>query len=196
MRIWQLDKLLLFIIFVIPGFISIKVYELVFPGEEKDSSKQLVDSIAYSCINYALLSWLILYVENNQIRLTCPILYGLFYLFILFIAPIMWVILWKWIRNRNFFLENAPHPIMKPWDYVFSRREKYWIIVTFEDGSKIAGKYGEKSFTSGIPANEQIYLEETWILNIDGGFERPCANTAGIIITSDKIQSVELFKFK
>lgn len=38
MDIWEVDKLILFIAFVIPGFIALKMYELIFPGEEKDSS--------------------------------------------------------------------------------------------------------------------------------------------------------------
>jgi len=40
MEIWEIDKLVLFIAFVIPGFISIKCYQLLFPGTEKSASDQ------------------------------------------------------------------------------------------------------------------------------------------------------------
>jgi hypothetical protein len=41
-----------------------------------------------------------------------------------------------------------------------------------KDGNKIAGTYGENSFTSSYPSEEQIFLEETWVLNKEGRFER------------------------
>ncbi|HBZ5598803.1 TPA: hypothetical protein OOF66_002534 [Morganella morganii] len=61
-----------------------------------------------------------------------------------------------------------------------------------KDGSVIAGRYAEKSFASSAPAPEQIYLEETWILNEKGGFERAKKQTAGVIILSSEISHIEL----
>ena len=45
MNIWQLDSLVIFIAFVIPGFISLKVFELFYSNQVKDSSKQIVDAV-------------------------------------------------------------------------------------------------------------------------------------------------------
>lgn len=195
MSIWDLDKLLLFIAFVIPGFISIKVYELIVPSVTRDSSKQLIDAVAYSCINYALLIWPILEIEASSIRLSHPTAYKLFYLLVLFVFPVVWVALWRWARGLEVIQRNLPHPTGKPWDYVFSQRQWYWIIVTLKDGKKVAGKYGRNSFSSSSPAPEQIYLEETWVINDDGGFERPRASTAGTIILADQIATLELFQY-
>lgn len=86
-----------------------------------------------------------------------------------------------------------PHPIQKPWDFVFSQRRSCWIIVTLKDGEKVAGKFGHNSFASSAPSEEQIYLEEEWLLNEDGGFERQAEQSAGIIILSSEIRSVELY---
>src|SRR5690554_8094132 len=88
MDIWEIDKLALFLAFVIPGFISIKAYQLAFPGTERATSDQLVDAIAYSSINYALLIFPIISVESGTLRDECRTLYYLFYIFVLFIAPI------------------------------------------------------------------------------------------------------------
>lgn len=192
MDIWEVNKLVLFIAFVIPGFISIKAYQLVFPGTERATSDQLIDAIAYSSINYALLIFPIDLIESGPLRETCRFLYFLFYIFVLFIAPIIWVLIWKYLRTRDFFQRNAPHPTAKPWDYVFAQRKPYWVKVTLKDGSIIAGRYADKSFASSAPAPEQIYLEETWILNDNGGFERVKNNTAGVIILSNEISHIEL----
>ena len=193
MDIWEQDKLLLFIAFVIPGFISLKAYELFFPSQQADSSKQIVEAVTYSCINYALLFWAIVYVEAHKIRQESEFLYFIFYVFVLFIAPILWAWIWNRIRLSNAFQKNAPHPVEKPWDYVFRQRIPYWVIVTLKDGKKIAGSYDSKSFSSSAPAIDQIYLEETWVLNADGGFERPREETSGILIVSNEMVSVEFF---
>lgn len=195
MSIWDLDKLYLFIAFVIPGFISIKAYEVVIPGRIGDSSKQIVDAVAYSCLNYALLLWPIMAIEASSIKEQHPNWYAAFYLFVLFIAPIIWVLIWKAIRTTRFFQRNAPHPTLKPWDYVFSKRKPYWVKITLNDGTRIAGKYGTKSFASSAPAPEQLYLEETWLLNEKGGFDRAKRQTAGTIVLSGDISYIELLDF-
>lgn len=195
MDIWEIDKLVLAIAFLIPGFISIKFYELFSPGEAKDSSKMMVDALAYSCINFALFSWAIYLVETSNWRVTQLSLYLCSYIWILFLAPVLLAFGWKLLRSTQVLQKIAPHPVGKPWDYVFGQRKWYWIIVTLKNGAKIGGKYGNASFASSAPNKEQIYLEETWMLNDDGGLERPREQTAGVIITSDEIASVELFRY-
>jgi len=192
LAIWEVDKFLLFFAFVIPGFISIKSYELLFPGASRSSSEQLIDAIAYSSINYALLALPIFAIENSSLKEECSWLYFGFYAFVLFVAPIVWVVIWKHLRTREIFQKNAPHPTGKPWDFVFAQRKPYWVKVTFKNGSIIGGRYAENSFASSAPAEEQIYLEETWILNDKGGFERKKNDTAGVIILSSEISHIEL----
>lgn len=141
MDIWEIDKLFLFIAFVIPGFISLKFYQLLYPGVLRNASDQLVDAIAYSCVNYALLLWLILIVESSSLQVVHQNFYYLFYAFVLFVAPIIWVLLWSWLRTRELFQKNAPHPVAKPWDFVFQQRKQYWVIVYLKSGEQIGGKF-------------------------------------------------------
>lgn len=195
MDIWEADKLILFIAFVIPGFISIKAYQLICPGNERSTSDQLVDAIAYSSINYALLIFPIISVESGILKEVHTSLYYLFYIFVLFIAPIIWVLVWRYLRTREFFLRNAPHPIEKPWDYLFSQRKPYWVEVFLKNGTVIAGLYSSKSCASSAPAPEQIYLEETWVLNENGGFVRAVNRTAGVLILSSEISHIEFREY-
>lgn len=196
MDIWETDKLLLFITFVVPGFISLKAYELLTPRAPKKSADQLIDAVAYSSVNYALLFWPISLIERSNVQLTFPNLYTLFYVCVLLVAPIGWAFLVRWLRLSKRVQAALPHPTEKPWDYVFSKKVPYWVIVTLRDGKQIAGKYDSESFASNSPAAEQIYLEETWVLNADGGFERPRVNTAGIMITGPDITSLEFIHMK
>lgn len=195
MDIWEADKLLLFIGFVIPGFISMKAYELLVPGPAKDSSKQIIDAVAYSSVNYALMLGPILWVESTRIHTGHPLLYIIFYVFVLLIAPILWAISWRYLRSVKWLQDNAPHPVQKPWDYVFARREPYWIRVTLKDGTRLGGKFADQSFASSAPAEEQIYLEETWMLDNDGTFARPKQQSAGLLVMGHNITHLELMSF-
>jgi len=192
--IWEVDKLVLFIAFVIPGFISIKAYQLLCPGNERSTSDQLIDAIAYSSINYALLFFPIITVESGSLKNVHSSLYYTFYVFVLFVAPIVWVLVWRHLRTKEFFLRNAPHPTGKPWDFLFSQRKPYWVEVFLKNGTVIAGLYGKNSSASSAPAPEQIYLEETWLLDVDGKFDRAIVDTAGVIILTSEISHIEFRK--
>ena len=194
MDIWQADKLMVFIAFVIPGFISIKFYQLLFPGVSRPFSEQIVDAVAYSCINYGALFWLILSVERSALKEIHSWLYYLFYVFVFLLAPAVWVLLWRWLRTRAIFQKNAPHPVLKPWDFVFSQRKPYWVIVHLKNGQQVAGKFAEKSFASSAPAEEQIYIEEVWLAT-DGVLDRPVKRSEGVIIMSSEISRIEFISF-
>jgi Family of unknown function (DUF6338) len=183
--IWATDRLILFLAFVIPGFISLKSYQLLFPGEVQPTSEQLIDAVAYSAINYALLSVPIIAVARSDWLTLWPWAYYLFFAFVVFIAPIVWVAVWKFLRGSKLLQKYAPHPVGKPWDYVFAKKEPYWVKVHLKDGTVVAGKYGYRSFSSSAPAEDQIYLEESWVLKDNGAFERPIRRTAGVIVTGE-----------
>jgi len=191
--IWTADKLVLFIAFVVPGFVSLKAYDLFSPAASKDASSQVVDAVAYSSINYALLLWPIYAVESADIRTTSPNWYIVFYVFVLLVAPISWAALLKVLRTTQFFQRSLPHPTGKPWDYVFGQRRPYWVIVSLKDGKRVGGKFSGRSFASSAPAPEQLYLEETWVINEAGGFERARTASAGVLILSAEVASIELF---
>jgi hypothetical protein len=196
MDIWEIDKLVLFIAFVIPGFLSIKFYQLIFPGTVRSASDQLIDAIAYSCINYALLFWAVVYVEGSGLMSVHPSLYYLFYVFVLFISPFLLVLAWKWLRTHERFKGSAPHPTAKPWDYVFESSKPYWIVIYLKSGKMVGGKYSGKSFASSYPVEEQIYLEEAWIVTPEGVLERPIKRSAGVLVMASEISYLEFSHYE
>jgi hypothetical protein len=86
------------------------------------------------------------------------------------------------------------HPIRKPWDYVFGKREPFWVIVHLHGGQRIGGRFDVESFASSDPADEQIYLEAVWVLDEQDRFLRPVDGSRGIIIMKEEIRAVELFE--
>lgn len=194
MDIWRIDRLLLFLIFFIPGFISVKVYGLLVPSERTDFSKSLFETIGYSALNFAALSWLIILIHSADFYLQHPLWYFTFLLLIMFLAPILWPILFLRLCSWSPLAKHVTHPIPKPWDYVFGKREPFWIILHLKDGRKVGGRFDGNSFASSYPAEEQIYLEELWELDDKGRFIKPIERSKGIIISGSQLSSVEFFQ--
>lgn len=194
MDIWNTDKLALFIAFVVPGCISLKTYSLVFLRVTKDGSQQIVDAITYSCINYALLALPIYWIEKCNLKENNLGLYVTFYVFSITFMPAVWIFLWNQIRQTQIAQKLLPHPTSRPWDFVFSKRKNYWLIVTLKNGETFGGLFGPNSFVTSTPEPEQIYLEEVWHINEHGGFNNPKVETAGMLLTGSDIQTIEFFK--
>jgi hypothetical protein len=191
----SINTLFLFIVFAIPGFISIKVYSLLCPNQDKDATKSIIDAITYSCLNYAILGpFIYMMLFSKKWEFICSFFTFLFYSFILIIFPAFLAWLWLKLRSMEFFQKNAPHPTLRAWDYVFGKRKEYFVIVTLVDGREIAGEYSTESFTSSYPEEPQIYLEKTWKLDENGDFEREINQTSGILVLSKDIQSIEFFE--
>lgn len=192
MNIWDADKLILFIAFFIPGFISIKVYDIFIPSEKKNAQNTILDAVTYSCINYALLSWLLYIDIRFAFQQKLPLVHSLILLLVLFVSPVLLAFFYMWLRKTKIVREYIPHPIQKPWDYFFGKQESYWVIIELNDGTKIGGIYDSDSFASSFPAEEQIYLQQVWEIE-DRKFIKPIERSRGIIVSGGNIKHIEFF---
>jgi hypothetical protein len=116
MDIWNVDKLALFLIFFLPGFISIKVYDLIVPGERRDFSKSMLDAVCYSTLNFAALSWLITIILTGDFYHRHFILYSLLVVAIMVIVPACWPFVLVRLSAWRPFGRHFVHPIQKPWE--------------------------------------------------------------------------------
>jgi hypothetical protein len=194
MDIWNVDKLTLLIVFFLPGFISMKVYDLMVPGEPRDVSKSLFEAISYSTLNFAVLFWLIALVQTSDFYHRHFIGYWMSFALIMVVAPACWPFVFLKLSTWRPIAKHFVHPIRKPWDYVFGKRDPFWIIVHLQNGQKIGGRFDTESFASSDPAGEQIYLEEVWVLDDGGRFLRRVERSRGIIIMKEEIRAVEFFE--
>ena len=189
------NNLFWFFVFVVPGFIGQQTYALLTSSSVSDVKSQLYSAATYSCMYYVLLWYPILAFENSDFK-NLPILPYLFYIGILIILPIILTYCWRRIRMSKIVQNYFPHPDHKPWEHVFKKRESYWVIIELYDGTRVGGLYSENSFSSSEPAKEQIYLEETWKLNNDGGFDRKKQSIKGIIVSASEMKYIEFFEYE
>jgi len=194
MNIMEIDKFFVFIIFFVPGFISIKIYDLLVLADRHDFSKSIQEAIGYSCLNYGALSWLIVLIHKYNFLDLYPILYFIIIFIIVFIFPIIWPILFLRLLTWKPITKYFNNPIPKPWDYIFLKREPFWIIIHLKNGGRVGGIYDNDSFASLSPIEEQIYLQEVWELDEFGKFIEPIKRSRGILIMREEISSIELFQ--
>ena len=195
MNILNLNGLLITFMFFLPGFISLKTYDLFVPSDRRDFSKQFLDAIAYSLVNFVILIplfelFLTSLGKNNWLFVW---LYGVIFALI---GPIFWAFIYIHLAKYKFVSKHIVAPIKKPWDWFFAKKEPLWAIVELSDGRKIGGIFAENSYTSSYPAEEQIYLEKVWKLDKEGKFFKngEIKGSKGIIILSKDISSIEFFE--
>lgn len=191
MDISSVDKLYLVVLFVIPGFIGMKFYGIAVSGDRLDASKAVVDAVAFSCLNYATFSWIIYWVQTSEIKYEHPAAYVACWVFLLLFAPILCAAAIVWLRRSKLVARWLPHPTGKAWDYIFSKREMFYLIITLKSGKRFGAAYGGQSFASSFPCEEQIYVEEVWDIDDAEGFARRHTNSRGMLISGANIESIE-----
>jgi hypothetical protein len=190
-EILDINKLQLFLIFAIPGFISIKIWSLLVPSQKIPIGERCIELICYSFINFSLLFWLIDIAESSE-----GILKNILYIAILFIAPIIWPIIWKQLLSSKKLRGRIIHPTPKAWDYFFSLGKSCFMLIHLKSGKLIGGLYHENSFSSSYPEKEDLYIKEVWKVNKNGKFIEKINGTEGMLINYDIINYIELFEKK
>ena len=189
----SVDKVLLFTIFFIPGFISMKVYRMFIAGKKVDFTKAVLEVLGFSSINFALMLWLIVLIHRNNFFSNHIIWYLVLMIVIMFLCPIVWAVLIVYLSKSRFFRKFALSSLKSPWDYFFDKRKSCWVIINLNNNERIGGVYSNDSFASAYPQKEQLYLEELWDLDADGNFMRKKHRTKGIIVLTKDIKSVEFY---
>lgn len=174
---------------ILPGFISIRVWELISPSGARPLKDLIFESIAFSVINAVLLFPLIdlwSYTQNSTVFYALTVV-------IFLAAPIAWPYLanraLNWAAAKNWILRRPK----SAWDEFFSRRQGCWIIAHLKDGRRIGGYYGAKSYATLYPQSGHIYIEELWLLDEKtGAFDSVVSESGGIILRPDDYHFIEI----
>jgi hypothetical protein len=183
------DKLLLFFIFFVPGFVSVKIWSLLVPSEHRSMADHAVEVLSFGCINFAILFWLV----NIAIGMDHWAQY-LLYIVVLFLFPMIWPIIVKTVLYSKFLRGKIVHPAPKAWDAFFQRGQPCFILVHLKSGQYVGGLYSSNSFASSFPNPEDLYIEQLWKMSGTGEFLKPMPDTKGLLISHDAIDFLELFK--
>lgn len=190
---WENDSFLLSVLLFLPGFVSIKVYDLIIPGERRDFGGAAVEAVGFSAINFALLSWIIIpylvYVDGTPWWTAVVVL-----VIVLAVGPVLWPVLLVWFLRSVLARRHFLGPVPKPWDEIVRRKGQCWMILHLKDGRSIGGRFGRDSMMSNFPAPEQLYVEEVWSLDERGAFDSKVERSGGMLVDAEDILVLEVLE--
>ena len=80
--------------------------------------------------------------------------------------------------------ELLPEVPPSAWDLFFSRKipDGQFLVITFEDGSRVGGSYYGPSYALKSPQQQGLYLAREWVVDAEGHLDRPVSGSKGILI--------------
>jgi hypothetical protein len=178
----SIDNLKMVILFVAPGFISLKVWGLLNSSPRFRLSESLIEAVIYSAFNALFFVWF--FNLLNQVNYVLA--YGVIYI----ILPVIWPVLVYHISKLRFFRTKLTPTA---WDYYFNLGKACFVLIHLKNGDMVGGLYGGNSFASSYPEKEDLYLEELWTVDVEGKFQAKVENTSGLLVNFEEIKLIEFF---
>jgi len=198
-KIDTIQKLVMVLNFLVPGFIWYSVYSQFVSRREKPFADNAILFVFLSCVNFALWIGPLYFLAIDDIISGHPIKTCFLWFVVLFLSPVVLGLLSGYGSSKDLYFRflrwcglNPKHPTPTSWDYLFSDSESKWLIVTFKDGSNVAGYWGENSFASSNPLERDVYLETVWSADGKGKWKETQPNN-GILIRADEIRAIEVW---
>lgn len=194
------ETLFLTFAFLVPGFIWHSVQSLFVVKRSEPIQVLFLRLLTFSCLNYALWAGLIYAILILDTFRNSAFRTGVAWGCIIFISPTVLGVLGAlnsqkgWLRwlFRKVGLASI-HEIPTAWDYKFSKTDRFvWVQVTLTDGTRIAGKYGSKSFSSSAAEERDLYLQELMKITKEGW--KPIPRSDGILVKGNEIKYIEFIR--
>jgi hypothetical protein len=193
MEIFDLNKLLFFIFFFVPGFISMKVWRAMVPGRVISWTDSIFEAITYSCFNLAAFFWVFVLLGRSDLTKNRLFWYYSATTLNLFVTPLLWPIVLRGLLSTKCMQRWMSHPTPTAWDHFFGQRDECWVLVRLKTGLLIGGKYSEGSYVSHYPEPQDLYLVEVWNVDKNGAFVDKVERTKGMWIHRDAFDYLEFF---
>jgi Family of unknown function (DUF6338) len=193
----DLQTLVLFIYFVVPGFVMVKAFDLIVPTERRSFGDSIVEVISYSFIVLVIWIWPLIGILSLEGNIHPVSYYGLLFvttILIAFVTPAF--LAWRFYKSRTvgFLRGKTPHPAPTSWDWFFEQGKIYWVRFHLKDGEKLGGYYGANSFATSFPNTQQVYVEELWRLDEEGTIVQQVTGTRGAIINKEDCELIEFLE--
>lgn len=154
----DLNNIHMLVLWIIPGFISIKVWSMIVATTRKKASEIVIECIIASFFN-SIIYTLIKFILREDV-----VIQKIWFILGTFILPIFLPFILKKILDINWISNLIIDPVPKAWDKIFSSGERFFVIIHMKDGQRVGGFYGENSYVSSYPEIQDIYIESVWKL--------------------------------
>jgi Family of unknown function (DUF6338) len=166
-KIKSIEQIYIVLVFLAPGLIAVYFRSLFITGRRPKTLEYTVEYVIISAVYFALALPLVELViairEPNWLRvISWTALLGI-------LPALIGVVLgagsqkgwWRFIFGKARLALVSSYPTA--WDWVFGRlRGPTYVMVTMEDGSRVAGLFGWDSLASSNPEERDLYIDEVY----------------------------------
>jgi hypothetical protein len=194
------EQLLAFAMLVVPGFISLRIYEMKRGGESRKANEYLVDVIVYSFVTdlvaFGALALVSAFVPPAAQAAT-KIVVGL----VSFAAvPIGLAVGWFEFRARMVRGGIVPDTASNSWYALFQRAAKEGValavVLTMRDGRKIGGRLRNPEQTASRMEGDDVLLDEVWTIDQDRArFLEAVQGSFGMLVHKADCETIEFLRW-
>lgn len=190
------DNFEFFARYLLAGFIIMSVRARYAVGERAKVGEALVDAVILSLLNqliFQFISWL----ASQIVPIADVPEQALFYIEVL-VLPILLGFLIGLNLSKGWnraLLRRLSMPVQSParraYDHAFSENAlPSYVILTYEDGTKVHGYYGEGSLAANDATRSDIYLERLYDVRDDGQWYEQSPSRSGLLMLNG-LRSIE-----
>jgi hypothetical protein len=197
MKLETLPDLYFVLAVFVPGFIYngvLRQFVPLYASTQKETV--FIKLLAASAFNYALCAPLIYFLYRPD--LIGNGLRAVIWVLVVLVAPTLLALtrarLLRHDGLRWFFrlLKLRPiSPIPTGWDWMFSRTDPCFVLITLTDGTEIAGFFGANSMASSDPDRRDIYIEKVYKVSADTTAWTELEGSLGMHINGNQIAYME-----
>lgn len=189
------EKLQFAVAFLLPGFIVSYIYTQFIGGQKKSPFNEILQYIALSALYFGLIFPFSTWVDAGKLASGGAFLaFGFFVLGPLMLGVSLGLLAQKSVPQWIFRTIGVGivHPIPTAWDWRFGDfKENTFVLVTLDDGSKVAGLLDQAAFASSDPQERDVYIDDVW--DYDEGSWTPRPERQGILIFRSEIRYIEFW---
>ncbi len=201
MTFGSLEVVFFTLAFVVPGFILDSMVSALLPRRVEDAKLFLLRFLTFSCVNYALWSWLIYLLFQSEFFAAHSWAAATAWFLIVFLSPVLLGLGLAKLNQRGVVRAmlqrlgfNPVHIIPTAWDWKFSAtQEPVWVMVTLKNGDAVCGLFGSSSFASSVPEERDLFLQEVYRVG-EGLHWEPVVNSDGILFRAGEIKHIEFWR--
>ena len=168
------DNFEFFARYLLAGWIIISTRSRFAVGERPKLAEGIAEAVILSLINQLVFSLLVSLLGYAAPSIRVPVQAGFFVEVIA--IPLCLGLIFGWNLSRGWnksLMRRLSMPIQNPkrraYDFAFSENmTEGFVIVTFADGTKVHGYFGQNSLAGSDPERSDIYLERLYDVKGDG----------------------------
>ena len=202
--------LILLVAFALPGFVTVLIQERTYKSAEDPTPlDRLLRVLYYSVWTYLLLAIVALIFgidrprierlyQHNKDNPAELVWRGALAILLPSLAIATSTRAWHGSKLQRQLLRklriNERHEEPTAWDYFFRQRREAYVRVTLENGARVLGFYGERSFAAYAKDGRDLYLERTYVVDAENDwFGDEVTGNRGVWLRTDDVVGLEFY---